>query len=178
MPASRFATPASAWPARSIRNWLTVWRSTSRTRERSRWSMRIWGPNSIRDSVSRSDLCGPVYHRCSPFPPYAVFCEPFVHRQAGGQRPRCRSHPGLEIRREGSDQPASRYVQRVGYRRPEGFLDRQIQLCGKGAVRFCRGDEFRGELPDDPSCRYADSPLRRGVLLPLGRLVLRGRVSA
>ena len=87
MPASRFATPASAWPARSIRNWLTVWRSTSRTRERSRWSMRIWGPNSIRDSVSRSDLCGSRLPSMLTVPHTQYFANrSFIAKQVGSVR--------------------------------------------------------------------------------------------
>ena len=48
------------------------------------------------DSDRRADARA-FYHRRTPITPPAIFCQPLVHSQAGGQRTRCRYHTGIYL---------------------------------------------------------------------------------
>ena len=46
-------------------------------------------------TVTAGQMRVPFYHRRTPITPPAIFCQPLVHSQAGGQRTRCRYHTGI-----------------------------------------------------------------------------------
>ena len=103
-------------------------------------------------------------------PPRTIFRQPLVHCQAGGQRPRRRGDARLDLRPCGARNARSGYFQRLGADRPEGFLDRPVQLFGQGAGPLCRTGAALGQCAEDPSRsgRYHD--VRRRGLLRLRRV--------
>ena len=180
MPASRFATPASAWPARSIRNWLTVWRLDLSDEGKIKMVNAYLGPNSIKGPRFHDRIyAGPVYHRCSPFPPIrSIFANrSFIAKQVGSVR-----DVGATLGwKFGEKVPINLQVGMFngsGIDDQKDFWTDKFNYAAKAQFGFAEGMNF---VVSYQTTRPADTRIHLydvGCSLPLGRLVLRGRVSA
>ena len=72
------------------------------------------GSIKMLDAYARLADARAFYHRRTPITPPAIFCQPLVHSQAGGQRTRCRYHTGIYPAYRPAYYDRRRTVQRFG----------------------------------------------------------------